>query len=108
MTASTPGLITLDELDIDQEIKHNLLVSSVDTVLNWARSSSLWPAMFGLACCAIEMIATATSRYDISRFGAEIFRASPRQADLMIVAGTVTWKMAPAVRRVYLQMAEPT
>jgi len=94
-------------LDIDQELKNNLLVSSVDTVLNWARSSSLWPAMFGLACCAIEMIASATSRYDIARFGAEIFRASPRQADFMIVAGTVTWKMAPAVRRVYLQMAEP-
>ncbi|HLZ70411.1 MAG TPA: NADH-quinone oxidoreductase subunit B family protein [Dehalococcoidia bacterium] len=95
------------QLDIDEELKNNLLVTSVDTVLNWARSSSLWPAMFGLACCAIEMIATATSRYDIARFGAEIFRASPRQADFMIVAGTVTWKMAPAVRRVYLQMAEP-
>jgi len=93
--------------DIDQELRNNLLVSSVDAVLNWARSSSLWPALFGLACCAIEMIATATSRYDIARFGAEIFRASPRQADLMIVAGTVTWKMAPAVRRIYLQMAEP-
>src|SRR5450830_802876 len=73
------------QLDIDQELKNNLLISSVDTVLNWARSSSLWPAMFGLACCAIEMIAAATSRYDISRFGAEIFRASPRQADFMIV-----------------------
>ena len=93
--------------DIDEELKGNLLLSSVDQVLNWARSSSLWPVMFGLACCAIEMIATATSRYDIARFGAEVFRASPRQADLMIVAGTVTWKMSPAVRRVYLQMAEP-
>src|SRR5438105_2779469 len=100
-------IIPVQDLNIDQEIRQNLLVSSVDTVLNWARSSSLWPAMFGLACCAIEMIATATSRYDIARFGAEVFRASPRQADLMIVAGTVTWKMAPAVRRVYLQMAEP-
>jgi NADH-quinone oxidoreductase subunit B len=93
--------------DIDEELKSNLLLGSVDQVMDWARSSSLWPVMFGLACCAIEMIATATSRYDIARFGAEVFRASPRQADLMIVAGTVTWKMSPAVRRVYLQMAEP-
>ena len=93
--------------DIDEDLERNLLLSSVDTVMNWARSSSLWPTMFGLACCAIEMIAVATSRYDIARFGAEIFRASPRQADLMIVAGTVTWKMAPPVRRIYLQMPEP-
>ena len=93
--------------DIDKDVERNLLLGSVDTVMNWARSSSLWPAMFGLACCAIEMIAVATSRYDIARFGAEIFRASPRQADLMIVAGTVTWKMAPPVRRIYLQMPEP-
>jgi NADH-quinone oxidoreductase subunit B len=99
--------IPLTHTDVQEELRQNLLLTSVETVLNWARSSSLWPAMFGLACCAIEMIATATSRYDISRFGAEIFRASPRQADLMIVAGTVTWKMASAVRRVYLQMAEP-
>jgi NADH-quinone oxidoreductase subunit B len=97
----------LAPLDLDEEVRKNVLLTSVDGILNWARSSSLWPAMFGLACCAIEMIASATSRYDIARFGAEIFRASPRQADLMIVAGTVTWKMAPAVRRVYLQMAEP-
>jgi NADH-quinone oxidoreductase subunit B len=92
---------------VEQDLEQNLLLGKVDGILNWARSSSLWPAMFGLACCAIEMIATATSRYDIARFGAEVFRASPRQADLMIVAGTVTWKMAPAVRRVYLQMPEP-
>lgn len=92
---------------VEQDLEQNILLASVDNVLNWARSSSLWPAMFGLACCAIEMIATATSRYDLARFGAEIFRASPRQADLMIVAGTVTWKMAPSVRRVYMQMAEP-
>ena len=99
--------VTATDTDIDEELKGNLLLGSVDQILNWARSSSLWPVMFGLACCAIEMIATATSRYDIARFGAEIFRASPRQADLMIVAGTVTWKMGPAVRRVYLQTAEP-
>ena len=103
----TQDTIPLTDTDVDEELKGNLLLASVDQVLNWARSSSLWPVMFGLACCAIEMIATATSRYDIARFGAEIFRASPRQADLMIVAGTVTWKMSPAVRRVYLQMAEP-
>jgi NADH-quinone oxidoreductase subunit B len=104
MTSEAVPLLTTD---IEEELGGNLLLSSVDTVLNWARSSSLWPVMFGLACCAIEMIATATSRYDIARFGAEVFRASPRQADLMIVAGTVTWKMSPAVRRIYLQMAEP-
>lgn len=103
----TQETIPLAGTDVDEEVKGNLLLGSVDQVLNWARSSSLWPVMFGLACCAIEMIATATSRYDIARFGAEVMRASPRQADLMIVAGTVTWKMAPPVRRIYLQMAEP-
>ncbi len=95
------------DTDLEQDLERNLLLGSVDAVINWARSSSLWPAMFGLACCAIEMIAAATPRYDLARFGAEIFRASPRQADLMIVAGTVTWKMAPPVRRIYLQMPEP-
>lgn len=95
------------DTDVEEELQQNVLISSVDQVLNWARRSSLWPAMFGLACCAMEMIATAMPRYDIARFGAEIFRASPRQADLLIVPGTVTWKMAPAVRRVWLQMPEP-
>ena len=92
---------------VDQDLEQNLLLGSVNNLLNWARSSSLWPAMFGLACCAIEMIATATSRYDIARFGAEVFRASPRQADLMIVSGRVSKKMAPVLRRVYDQMPEP-
>ena len=92
---------------VEESIRRNILLGSVEGVVNWARRSSLWPAAFGLACCAIEMIATAMPRYDISRFGAELFRPSPRQADLMIVAGTVTWKMAPPVRRIYLQMAEP-
>jgi NADH-quinone oxidoreductase subunit B len=92
---------------VEESLRRNLLLTKVDEILAWARSSSLWPLMFGLACCAIEMIATATSRYDIARFGAEVFRPSPRQADLMIVAGTVTWKMAVPLRRIYLQMAEP-
>ncbi|HLA19387.1 MAG: hypothetical protein A2W34_05300 [Chloroflexi bacterium RBG_16_64_32] len=93
--------------NIDDAISKNILLASVDGVVNWARRSSLWPVMFGLACCAIEFIAVATPRYDLARFGAEVMRASPRQADLMVVAGTVTWKMAPPVRRIYLQMAEP-
>src|SRR3972149_1877907 len=102
------SLITIrDDGGIDEAIRKNILLSSVDGLVSWARRSSLWPVMFGLACCAIEMIATATPRYDLARFGAEVMRASPRQADLMIVAGTVTWKMAPPVRRIYLQMAEP-
>ena len=92
-TSRCPALDTTPH--VEEELQQNILVTSVDQVLNWARRSSLWPAMFGLACCAMEMIATATPRYDIARFGAEIFRASPRQADLMIVPGTVTWKMAP-------------
>ena len=85
----------------------NVVVTSVDTLVNWARKSSLYPLQFGLACCAFEMIASAMSRFDISRFGMEVFRASPRQADLMIVAGTVTWKMAVPLRRLYDQMSEP-
>jgi NADH-quinone oxidoreductase subunit B len=80
---------------------------SLDNVANWARSSSLWPALFGLACCAIEMMATSASRFDLARFGSEIFRASPRQSDLMIVAGRVSAKMAPAVRQIYEQMPDP-
>ncbi len=92
---------------LEEEIERNVLVTTVDYVLDWARSRSIFPLMFGLACCAFEMIGSATSRFDISRFGMDIFRWSPRQADLMIVAGTLTWKMAPAVKLVYDQMAEP-
>ncbi len=92
---------------IDQEIQRNVLVTSVDYIVDWARSRSLFPLMFGLACCAFEMIGMATSRFDIARYGMDIFRWSPRQADVMIVAGTLTWKMAPALRKVYDQMAEP-
>jgi NADH-quinone oxidoreductase subunit B len=83
------------------------VVTTADNVINWARTGSLWPLTFGLACCAVEMMQASASRYDLGRFGWEVFRASPRQADLMIVAGTLTNKMAPALRKVYAQMAEP-
>src|SRR2546425_5040637 len=83
------------------------MISSVDYVFNWARKSAIWPLTFGLACCAIEMIASTTARFDIARFGAEVFRPSPRQADLMIVAGTVTLKMGPVLKRVWEQMPDP-
>ena len=92
---------------IDHRFEDNFITTSIDRVLNWARESSIWPMGFGLACCAIEMMAASASRYDIARFGAEVFRASPRQSDLMIVAGTVTKKMAPVLRRLYDQMPEP-
>jgi len=92
---------------IDDKFGPNILTTTVDAVYNWARRSSLWPMTFGLACCAIEMMATGASRYDIDRFGMGIFRASPRQSDLMIIAGTVTEKIAPAVKRLYDQMPEP-
>jgi NADH-quinone oxidoreductase subunit B len=97
---------TMDDL-VQAEVERNVLTASTEALFNWARRSSLWPAAFGLACCAIEMIAVGTARFDIARFGSELFRASPRQADLMIVSGSVTWKMAPALRRIYDQMAEP-
>lgn len=92
---------------IENRFQPNLLTSTYDVIFNWARKNSLWPLQFGLACCAIEMMAALDSRNDMARFGAEVFRGSPRQADLMIVSGTVTEKMAPIVRRLYDQMAEP-
>ena len=92
---------------IQNQFDRNFVTTSVDYVFNWARQSSLWPLTFGLACCAIEMIASSASRFDIARFGAEVFRPSPRQSDLMIVAGTVTLKMAPVLKRIYDQMPEP-
>jgi len=92
---------------IENKFEKNFIISTVDYVFNWARKSALWPLTFGLACCAIEMIASTTSRFDMARFGAEVFRPSPRQSDLMIVAGTVTLKMAPVVKRIWEQMPEP-
>ncbi len=92
---------------IENRFEEGLVITSVDWALNWARKSSVWPMTFGLACCAIEMMAYGASRFDVDRFGAGAFRATPRQADLMIVAGTVTYKMASRVRRLYNQMPDP-
>lgn len=84
-----------------------VVVTTLESMVNWSRANSVWPLLFGLACCAIEMIATGTGRHDIARFGSELFRASPRQADLMIVSGRVSNKMAPVIKRLYEQMPEP-
>ena len=92
---------------IENRFEKNFIITTVDHVFNWARKSALWPLTFGLACCAIEMIASTTSRFDMARFGAEVFRPSPRQSDLMIVAGTVTLKMSPVLKRIWEQMPEP-
>jgi len=91
----------------DPELEQTILLTKAEWLIDWGRKSALWPLGFGLACCAIEMISTAMTKYDISRFGAEVFRATPRQADVMIVAGTVTHKMAPRVRRLWDQMSAP-
>jgi NADH-quinone oxidoreductase subunit B len=91
---------------IEHRFNDNFITTTVDQLINWARKSSLWPVTFGLACCAIEMMTTGSSHYDLDRMGV-IFRASPRQSDLMIVAGTLTWKMAHVLRKVYDQMPEP-
>jgi NADH-quinone oxidoreductase subunit B len=92
---------------IEGRFEENLVLTTVEQAINWARQSSIWPMTFGLACCAIEMMAAGASRYDMDRFGAGAFRATPRQADLMIVAGTVTYKMASRVRRLYNLMPDP-
>ncbi len=94
-------------MGLEEKLPNGILLTSVEKLVNWTRKSSLWPATFGLACCAIEMMATGAGRYDLARFGMEVFRASPRQADLMIVAGRVSQKMAPVVRQIYDQMVEP-
>lgn len=99
-------LQTQEEQD-NELLEKNIILTSFDTVLKWARSNSLWPLSSGLACCAIEMMSAAAARFDLSRFGYEVFRASPRQADLLIVAGTLTWAMAGPLKRLYEQMPEP-
>jgi NADH-quinone oxidoreductase subunit B len=95
------------DFQIPPELQSQVAITSLDKIYNWGRSASVWPLMFGLACCAIEMICAAASRYDISRFGMEIMRPSPRQSDLMIISGTVTKKMVPIIVRLYNQMPEP-
>jgi NADH-quinone oxidoreductase subunit B len=94
-------------MGLEENLPNGILLTSVEKLVNWSRKSSLWPATFGLACCAIEMMASGSARYDLARFGMEVFRASPRQADLMIVAGRVSQKMAPVLRQIYDQMPEP-
>ncbi len=94
-------------MGLEEKLPSGVLLTSVEKLVNWTRKSSFWPATFGLACCAIEMMATGAGRYDLARFGMEVFRASPRQADLMIVAGRVSQKMAPVLRQIYDQMPEP-
>ncbi|MFH1624391.1 MAG: NADH-quinone oxidoreductase subunit B family protein [Pseudomonadota bacterium] len=94
-------------MGIEAHLGNNIITTTLEKLVNWGRRSSLWPAGFGLACCAIEMIVAASARYDLARFGSEVFRPSPRQADVLIVAGTVTKKMLPAVIRIYEQMVEP-
>ncbi len=99
--------LTNPEIPVPDELQSAVTITSLDRIYNWGRRSSIWPMVFGLACCAIEMICTAASRFDIARFGMEVFRATPRQADLMIVSGTVTKKMAPQIVRLFNQMPEP-
>jgi NADH-quinone oxidoreductase subunit B len=94
-------------MGLEEYIPKGILLTKVEKAVNWSRKSSMWPLTFGLACCAIEMMATAASRFDLARFGMEVYRASPRQADLMIVAGRVSNKMAPVLKMLYDQMAEP-
>ena len=99
--------LTNPEIPVPDELQSAVTITSLDRIYNWGRRSSIWPMVFGLACCAIEMICTAASRFDIARFGMEVFRATPRQADLMIVSGTVTKKMAPLIVRLFNQVPEP-
>ena len=107
VTSDTSGGSAETHAAYDSKIEGNIIFTRVDSAVNWMRKNSLWPMPMGLACCAIELMATGASRYDISRFGAEVMRFSPRQSDVMIVSGTVTYKMALAVKRIWDQMPEP-
>lgn len=106
-TTASPSPSVSTEIGYNSKIEGEVVHTQLDSAINWFRKNSLWPMPMGLACCAIELMAAGASRFDISRFGAEVMRFSPRQSDVMIVAGTVTYKMALAVRRIYEQMAEP-
>jgi len=109
LQAQDAGTIALPRVGAGERaaVQSGVVTTTIEQVIQWGRYSSLWPALFGLACCAIEMMAVGASRYDMARFGAEVFRASPRQADVMIVAGRVSQKMAPVLRQIYDQMPEP-
>jgi len=107
MTDANESLTPVNDPIVPPELQYNVFVTTLDKIYNWGRRRSMWPLMFGLACCAIEMICTAASRFDLDRFGIGLMRPSPRQADLMIVSGTVTKKMVPTIVRLFNQMAEP-
>ena len=99
--------VDLSGADLDKYVEERVLTTTLEKALNWGRANAMWPATYGLACCAIEMMSIVTARYDSARFGAEVFRASPRQADMLILSGRVSIKMAPPLRRIYDQMLEP-